>query len=117
MNNSIFVIKPYKFEGMWVFNDPAVGLVREPFVAGADTMIDVATSHIPNAQAGFLMIFSPTPFPGAEIVLTWRRVELGGNVYHWDDQDMEGWLCPALLAYFPAAPAKLHVQIKPAPTS
>jgi prepilin-type N-terminal cleavage/methylation domain-containing protein len=43
MNNSIFVIKPYKWECMWVFDDPVVGLVREPFVAGADTMIDVAS--------------------------------------------------------------------------
>ena len=43
MKNSIFVIKPYKWEGLWVFDDPAVGLVKEPFVGGADTMIDVAT--------------------------------------------------------------------------
>jgi hypothetical protein len=27
MNNSIFVIKPYKWEGLWVFDDPSVGLV------------------------------------------------------------------------------------------
>jgi hypothetical protein len=26
MKNSIFVIKPYKWEGMWVFDDAAVGL-------------------------------------------------------------------------------------------
>jgi len=50
MKNSIFVIKPYKWEGLWVFDDPAVGLVREPFVGCADTMIDVATAHIPNAM-------------------------------------------------------------------
>jgi putative methionine-R-sulfoxide reductase with GAF domain len=37
MNNSIFVIKPYKWEGMWVFDDPKLGLVKEPFVGGADT--------------------------------------------------------------------------------
>jgi hypothetical protein len=49
MNNSIFVIKPYKWEGLWVFDDPNVGLVKEPFVGGADTMIDRATAHIPDA--------------------------------------------------------------------
>jgi len=37
--NSIFVIKPYKWESMWVFDDANVGLVKEPFVGGADTMI------------------------------------------------------------------------------
>ena len=41
MHNSIFVIKPYKWEGLWVFDDDRVGLVREPFVAGADRMIDL----------------------------------------------------------------------------
>lgn len=55
MKNSIFVIKPYKWEGLWVFDDPTVGLVREPFVVGADRMIDHATRHIPNADRGFLM--------------------------------------------------------------
>jgi hypothetical protein len=34
--NSIHVIHPYKHAGVWAFDDPAVGLVREPFVAGAD---------------------------------------------------------------------------------
>ncbi len=58
MNNSIFVIKPYKWEGLWVFDDANVGLVKEPFVGGADTMIDVATAHIANADKGFLAIFS-----------------------------------------------------------
>jgi hypothetical protein len=29
---------------MWVFDDPAVDLVREPFVGGTDTMIDLATT-------------------------------------------------------------------------
>ena len=29
--NSIMVFKPYKWEGMWVFDDETTGLVREPF--------------------------------------------------------------------------------------
>jgi len=38
--NEINVIVPYKYQGMWVFDDSRVGLVQEPFVAGADTWID-----------------------------------------------------------------------------
>ena len=30
--NVLFVIAPYKYEGMWVFDDPAAGLSREPFI-------------------------------------------------------------------------------------
>ena len=36
----IYVISSYKHHGMWVFDDPYVGLLQEPFVAGADTWID-----------------------------------------------------------------------------
>ena len=36
MKNAIFIIKPYKWEGMWVFDDPSVGLVKEPFVGGME---------------------------------------------------------------------------------
>jgi hypothetical protein len=91
-----------------------VGLVREPFVGGADTMIDEATGHIPNADRGFLAVFSAGHFPGAQIVLDWVREESGGNVYRWSEKGMEGWLCPALLKYFERAPEKLYVQVKAA---
>jgi len=92
--NSIFVIKPYKWEGMWVFDDPNVGLVKEPFVGGADTMIDVATAALPNASKGFIAVFSAGYFPDAEIVLEWVRESGGGNVYNWAEKEMDGWLCP-----------------------
>jgi hypothetical protein len=32
-DNSISIIKPYKYEGVWVFDDEKVNLVREAFVA------------------------------------------------------------------------------------
>ena len=114
MKNSIFVIKPYKWEGMWVFDDPNVGLVREPFVSGADTMIDVATADIPNANQGFLAVFSASYFPDAQIVLEWVKEDGSGNVYRWAEKGMEGWLCPALLKYFDQPPVKLHIQVKAA---
>lgn len=112
MNNSIFVIKPYKWEGLWVFDDAGVGLVKEPFVGGADRMIDRATAHLPNAEKGFVAVFSAGYFPDAQIVLDWVRVEGGGNVYRWNEKGMEGWLCPALLRYFAEPPAKLYIQVK-----
>ena len=114
MNNSIFVIKPYKWEGLWVFDDANVGLVKEPFVGGADTMIDVATAQIPNAEKGFLAVFSAGNFPGAQIDLDWVRADGSGNVYRWKENEMEGWLCPALLRYFSDPPAKLFIQVKAA---
>ena len=111
--NALLVIGPYKYEGAWVFDDPAVGLSREPFIAGIDTMIDKAVADIPNAEKGFRAIFSASPFPGANWKLEWRREESGGNWYYSDRFKMEGWLCPALLKYFPTAPREIYVNIEP----
>ena len=58
--NVINIIAPCRYLDMWVFDDPRVGLQAEPFVGGADTMIDRVTVQIPDAEAGFVMIFSAT---------------------------------------------------------
>jgi len=110
--NSLLVIAPYKYEGMWVFDDPAVGLAREPFIAGIDTMIDKAVAAIPNAEKGFRAVFSAAPFPGSQFKLEWRREESGGNWYYSPEFNMEGWLCPALLKYFATAPRDIYVKVE-----
>ena len=115
--NVINVIAPYRYLDMWVFDDPRVGLEAEPFVGGADTMIDRVTAHIPNADKGFIMVFSQTPFPDHQFRLEWRREERGGNMYHSQELEIEGWLCPALMRYFDAVPSEIYVQIKPKPQS
>src|SRR4051812_10148210 len=111
--NSLFVIAPYKFHGLWVFDDPKVGLLQEPFVSGADTIIGHLTEAIPGASAGFKLVFSPQPFPGFTASFVWAREEHGGNWYRWPERGIEGWLCPALLKYFAAAPPEIYVQASP----
>jgi hypothetical protein len=111
--NTINVIAPYKHLGMWVFDDARVGLVQEPFVSGADTIIDYAVREIAGAEAGFILFFSAGPFPGYQVRLDWRRAEMGGNWYYCEAFDLEGWLCPALFRYFTEAPGQLFVQCKP----
>ena len=111
--NVINVIQPYWYLDMWVFDDPRVGLSAEPFVGGADTMIDRVTSHIPDAKRGFNMVFSATPFPDHQYRLEWRREEGTGNVYYSEELGAEGWLCPALLRYFDERPPQIYVQVRP----
>ena len=110
--NSIIAIQRYKAEDMWVFDDPGVGLRQEPFVSGADTIIDHMVRDIPNAENGFTLIFSSQPFPGYQVEFDWRRAELGGNWYFSDQLNMEGWLCPALFKYFDSAPPKIYAQFR-----
>ena len=113
--NSIFVIAPYKYEGTWVFDDPAVGLLREAFVSGIDVMIDRLVADIPEAGKGFRLLFSPTPFPGYTVRLEWSRTEYGGNWYFCPQFGIEGWLCPALFKYFEKAPPELYARAEAKP--
>jgi hypothetical protein len=111
--NALMVIVPYKYEGLWVFDDAAVGLSKEPFIAGIDTLIDKATANIPDAEHGFRAIFCGTQFPGANFKLEWRRAESGGNWYYSPEFNQEGWLCPALFKYFKNAPREIYVKVEP----
>ncbi len=110
--NAIVAIYPYKYEGLWVFDDAKVGLVQEPFVSGADVIIDRLTAHIPGADKGFRLMFSAAPFPGATTTFEWRRQDLSGNWYYSRDLDIEGWLCPALFKYFETAPKMIYAKVE-----
>jgi hypothetical protein len=110
MSNAIHVIAPYWNHGTWVFDDPARGLVAEPFVAGVPEMIDRLVADIPDARRGFRLLFSAGPFPGYQTAFTLARQEFGGNWYRCDDPLMEGWLCPALFKYFEEAPQTIYAR-------
>ncbi len=111
--NQLFVIQPYKYSGTWVFDDPEVDLVREPFVEGVPEMIDDLVVEIPMAHAGFRLTFSADPFPSFQRELEWVRAEFEGHWYRSIEPEMEGWLCPALFKYFEEAPKKLYVRADP----
>src|SRR5262245_31060248 len=110
--NSLLVIHPYKHEGVWVFDDPAVGLVKEPFVAGADVILDKMTAHIPNAAAGVTVLFAATPFPGAKHEFHRRREEFGGHWYPDPASGRERWPCPARFTSFEKAPDKICAEVR-----
>ena len=76
MPNQINVIAPYWLDDVqtWVFDDERVGLMQEPFVAGADVFLSHLVQDIPNARNGFRLLFSTGPFPGYQHKLTWLAV-------------------------------------------
>ena len=110
--NSILCIFPYDHKGQWVFDDAECGLVREPFVSGADLIIDEMVKTLDNPSIGFTLLFSENPFPGFQLELKWQRHDLGGNWYSSDSLNMEGWLCPAMFKYFDTPPLKIYAQFK-----
>src|SRR5437868_15310315 len=93
--DAVLVIEPYRHEGAWVFDEPRVGLHREPFVAGVTEMIDRLVAGIPGAAKGFRLLFASFPFTGHKTTLAWVRSDpVEGHWYRAEDAGEEGWLCP-----------------------
>lgn len=108
--NSIRMIHPYRTPGGgWAFDDSDVGLRREAFVAGADTLLD----RVAGSANNLTVWFSDQPFPGSTITLDWLRGDFAGNWYSCPALDLECWLCGALLRYFEAAPKTIFVKTRP----
>ena len=113
--NAIRVINCYRYHDTWVFDDPAVDLQREPFVAGVPEFLDLLRLQHGLTGDRFNIIFSPAPFPGYHAKADWVNEEDGGNWYSAvvEGKALPGWLCPALLKYFPKAPKEIYVQVGP----
>lgn len=112
-DNAVIVIHPYKYNTMWVFDDERTGLYREPFVSGAEMILDLFASSIPQAEQGFELIFSAQPFPGHQEAFERQESEDGGTWYFSPTFQIRGWLCAALFKYFQEAPERLYAQFKP----
>ena len=124
VTNSLLTIHPYYDEGLWVFDDSRVGLIAEPFVSGADDLID----HLLNVKGirkkalkmGFNAVFGSQEFRGADVHLVFKCFASGGTVYEpvglADFRNQQGssevWLCPALNLYFENSPENIWVSIR-----
>jgi len=110
--NAIMTLFPYKLHGIWVFDDETKGLEREAFVSGMTEIIDTLVNETlkTNVDDGFVLHFSAEPFPGYNYKLVRTHWEYGGNWYTCENNNMKGWLCPALFKYYDNAPDEIYVQ-------
>ena len=120
MGNQINVISPYLWNSMWVFDDEKKELDKEPFVAGADTMLDFLTEHKYDSCN---LIFSKDPFKGHQhqiskstsSELNWHGdPNIDGTDYEFVQSDLgihDLWLCPALLKYFDTPPDNIYFKV------
>jgi len=110
--NALNVIKPYRWEGMWVFDDPDKELVKEALVSGADDLLDLIVGEGDSCK----LLFSAKKFPDAQFKVDWVREEGDdgfefGNWYHSETHEQNLWLCPALFKYFDEAPKEIHIKV------
>jgi hypothetical protein len=107
-NNEVNVLYPKRSRwGVWSFTDLEVGLFSEPFVGAINTMIDLFT----DGKDECIVYISSNPLPEANGHLI--RVEgKEGGWYTLEGTDIEGWLCPATLNYFPDYPDNIYFKIE-----
>jgi hypothetical protein len=107
--NAIKTISIFKKGKAWVFNDKLVDLKEEPFVAGADTLLDRIAGDNKKVEA----TFSETKFPGSQLTLEYVSGKVSsGTIYFCKELDHELWLCPALWKYFENSPQTIFLQTK-----
>lgn len=114
--NQINTIYPYRTMSGWAFDDPQVGLVGEPFVAGIPEIINSIVGDVQSFTAHISHSIIPN-YSAHFIKLTEKELEEGGYVpmhgwYRLEGVDMEGWLCPATLKYFKDYPDSIYVKIE-----
>ena len=119
-DNSIFTMRVYQDEGSWVFDNPAVGLFKEPFVAGADEIFDEVVrvrGLLDKDRARVDIVFSDEPFPSWELMAEHLGPSMGGNDYsiiaseYEMLEDHDFWLCPALLKYYSVPPERIYMRV------
>ena len=113
--NSIFSIKPYRIgeSSTFVFDDKNTGLVAEAFVCGVSEMMHRAIEKFGINEKKLVCNFSHLKFPSKSLVHLTKLGEDEGGVgtwYRWEDEEMDGWFCPALFKYFPEAPENMYIE-------
>lgn len=120
--NSIYTMSVYRHNSTWVFDNPSAGLIKEPFVEGADEVFDLLVEDyykIATIEEGMYVdiLFSSGEFPSWELLAQWEGKSWGGNNYSVVASKNEHllahelWLCPALLKYFRYAPSHIYMKV------
>ena len=90
----------------FAFDDPATGLVREPFIGNANIHLDRFAGRKDSCR----IVFSATPIPNCDVKLELLDTHIiMGNNYK-DEEGRTVWLCPALFKYFKDAPETLYIK-------
>ncbi len=107
-NNAIKLIEAYLWNGIYVFDEPSLGVTKEAFVGGSTELIGKLCGN----KERVILIFSDSPFPDYTVSTDFVKQDEGGTTYHCKKLDHTHWLCNVLMMYFEEAPKTIYVQVK-----
>ena len=103
----------YWEKGAWRFDEPSLGIHKEPFVLGCPEIItEILHSRgffHPRGRKFRLRFSARNRLP---YTATWIREDHGGNWYACPELDMEGWLRGKLDKFFPETPKTIYFDLK-----
>ena len=105
--NSIFVIHPYKWNGIYVFDKPKWRTEKEAFVSGATEYLQILSGDAEE----FNLLFSTTTFPDSHMVELVSS-DTNGSIYYSKEFDHYLWLCPYLFRFYDKAPEFIYLKIE-----
>ena len=111
--NTLFRILIRQLDEIWVYDDASFEVKDQPFVFGADLILEKMTAQVEGVGDRLNLVFSSIPFPGSEFCLDFVREETEGFVYRWEEKNLQGWLSPSLRNYFPEPPPNIYLQLLP----
>lgn len=120
IDNAIYTMRVYRDHGSWVFDNPAVGLYKEPFVAGADEIFDAIVKErgvLDPDKSRVDIVFSDQQFPSWQLMAEHQGNSMGGDDYsviatdYETLEDHDFWLCPALLKYYSDPPERIYMRV------
>lgn len=116
-SNAVFIIQPYRVGKVWCFDEPALGVFKEPFVGTINDMIDdmLERAGLPQGEQ-FTALFSADKLPSADMQLVLDQSEGKNGAWYKDvtkggKTEDAGWLCPCLFKFFPSAPENIYVRV------
>lgn len=112
----LHTIVAYRTPTGWAFDDASRGLKAEPFVYGADTLIDETLAYQQQSTSTKCRLtFGVRSFPHATICLQKEEAETleerAGTWYREVATRRRAWLCPALTLYIDPPPPTLYVHV------
>jgi hypothetical protein len=114
--NTLRCLVPFRWGGTWVFDDPAVGLDKEPFVVGIPELIDILLTRkgMKNVDR-FRLTFSASEIPGYDEKINMRFGPIDdGTGYETQSFGMTGFMFSrALDLYFYESPEQIYVKLDP----
>jgi len=97
VSETTYELKLYRKNGVWVFDDWEMRLIEEPLILGTTEMIDAIIG--PNHEKAIIRFCDG--YGAFNHTLLRERAHEDGYYYRLVETDMQGWICPAALHYFP----------------